>query len=105
MQKVKKYRHMKVQVQKKKKWWAHEGSCFEKKEEQGKIAMFQNNRLYRERSYLQKEYSFKFTIFPHTCMSWSKSMTLLSLDPRFDFTTYAIPVCYLFLPKALHKPF
>ena len=69
-----------------------------KKEEQGKIAMFQNNRLYRERSYLQKEYSFKFTIFPHTCTSWSKSMALLSLDPLFDFTTYAIQVCYIVYP-------
>ena len=34
-------------------------------------------------------------------------MTLLSLDPRFDFTTYAIQVYYIVYPylKAPHKPF
>jgi hypothetical protein len=35
--------------------------------------------------------------FPQTCTSWSKCMALLSLDPRFDFTTYAIQVCYPYL--------
>jgi len=33
-------------------------------------------------------------IFAHICTSWSKSMALLSLDPQFDFTIYAIQVCY-----------
>jgi hypothetical protein len=33
-------------------------------------------------------------------------MALLSLDPRFDFTIYAMQVCYfLSLPKAPHRPF
>jgi hypothetical protein len=41
---IKKNGHMKVQAQKKEKWWAHEGSCIEKKEGR-KIAMFQNNKL------------------------------------------------------------
>ena len=31
--------------------------------------------------------------YPHTCTSWSKSMTYLSLDPCFDFTIYAMQVC------------
>ena len=32
--KEKKFGHMKVQVQKEKKGWAHEGSCIEKKKEE-----------------------------------------------------------------------
>ena len=51
---------------------------------------------YKERSYLQKEYSFSFP-FP-THVHKSKSMVFLSLDPRFDFTTYAIQVCYIVYP-------
>jgi hypothetical protein len=37
-------------------------------------------------------------LFPRTYTSWSKSMAPLSLDPRFDFTTYAIQVCYIVYP-------
>ena len=37
------------------------------------------------------------TIYPHTCTSWSDYMTQLSLDPRFDFTIYALQVCSGFL--------
>ena len=38
---------------------------------------------------------------PHTCTSWFHCMTQLSLDPLFDFTIYALQVCYSFLPT--HK--
>ena len=32
-------------------------------------------------------------IYPYTCTSWFDCMTRFSLDPLFDFTTYALQVC------------
>jgi hypothetical protein len=34
-------------------------------------------------------------LFPRICTSWSKCMAPPSLHTRFDFTTYAIQVCYI----------
>ena len=55
---------------------------------------------YRERSYLQKKYNFSlpFSMHMHILIYEYKSMAPLSLDPRFDFTTYAIQVCYIVYP-------
>ena len=51
-----------------------------------KIAMSQNNKL-GKRDHIKEFWS--FAMFPHTCTSWSKSMTFLSLESEFDFTIYA----------------
>ena len=93
---------MKVQVQKEKKGWAHEG--YIEKKEGRKIAMFQNNI---KRDHIYKRIIVSVYLFPHTCRSSYKSMALLSLDPWFDFTTYAIQVYYIVYPYLkLHiKPF
>ena len=61
-----------------------------------KIAMFQNKKLERDHTY--KRSIVLVYLFPHTCTSWSKSMSLLSMDPWFDFTTCAIQVCYFAYP-------
>ena len=60
------------------------------------IAMSQNKKF--EIDHIYKRSIVLVYLFPHTCASWSKSMALLSLDPRFDFTTYAIQVCYFVYP-------
>jgi hypothetical protein len=60
------------------------------------IAMSQNKQL--ERDHIYKRSIVLLYHFPHICTSWSKSMALLSLDPQFDFTTYAIQVCYFVYP-------
>jgi hypothetical protein len=39
MGQLKKNGHMKIQVQKeRKRWWAHDGSCIEKKKEDGHVS-------------------------------------------------------------------
>jgi hypothetical protein len=60
------------------------------------IAMSQNKKL--ERDHIYERSIVLVYLFPHTCTSWSKSMALPSLDPRFDFTTYAMQVCYFVYP-------
>jgi hypothetical protein len=80
---------------KRKKWWAHEGSRIEKKRNSHVLKIKTKES---ERSFMLKEYSFSSSFFPHTCTTWSKSMALLYLDPWFDFTTYAIQVCYIVYP-------
>ena len=72
------------------KIWAHKGSY------KKMIAMSQNKKF--ERDHIYKRSIVLVYLFPHTCTSWSKSMTLLSLDPRFDFTKYAIQGCYFVYP-------
>jgi hypothetical protein len=90
---------------KKKKIGTHEGPKVLKKDEHMKaheiyiyiyIAMSQNKKLKRDHIY--KRSRVLVYHFPHTCTSWSKSMALLSLDPRFDFTTHAMQVCYFIHP-------
>ena len=43
----------------------------------------------KEKRDLIKQRSDLVHIVPHTCTSWSKSMTRLSKDPSFDSTTNA----------------
>jgi hypothetical protein len=69
-----------------------------KKREGRKIAICFKIISYRE-SHIYKRSIVLVYLFPHTFTSWSKSMALLSLDPRFDFTTYAIQVCYFVYPN------
>jgi hypothetical protein len=35
---------------------------------------------------------------PHTCTSWSKCMTRISLDPVFNLTIYVMQICLSFIP-------
>jgi hypothetical protein len=65
------------------------------------IAMSQNNKL--ERDLIYKRSIILVHLFPHTCTSLSKSMTLLSLDPWFDFTSNAMQVqCFVYPYLKLH---
>ena len=68
---------------KKWKWWAHTSSW---KKQEKMIAMSQNKKV--EREIILRSIMFSIYHVPHTCTSWSKSMTLLSSDPSFGFTTY-----------------
>ena len=40
---------------------------------------------------------------PHTCTSWSKCMTCISLGPVFDLAKYVIPVCLNLIPTQNSK--
>ena len=48
-------------------------------------------KIYHKREIYFKEHSRirLATKYPHTCTSWSKNMTSLSLDSGFDLTIYA----------------
>ena len=108
--KRKKRGHMKVP---KKKIWTHASPkhLIEKKDEHMKAHVLEKRDSHvlkikvRERSLMLRSIEKQtYHLFPHTCTSWSKSMTFLSLDPRFDFIIYAIQVClYIFPYLSTHK--
>ena len=76
----------------------------ERKKERKDSPHFQNQSK-RERG-MTKEFKQKFKI-SHTCTSWSKCMTWISLDPVFDLATLcdASMPCLSYLLKAPYKPF
>ena len=74
-----------------------------KKEKERKASPHFQNQSKRERG-MTKEFKQKFKI-SHTCTSWSKCMTWISLDPVFDIATLcdASMPCLSYLLKAPYK--
>ena len=95
-----------------KKIWTHEGPTTKKMMSTWRL-MYKEKDSHVSKPYvIERDHIYKRSIvfvhlFPHTCTSWSKSMSLLSSIPQFNFTTQcntSMLYCSS-LPKAPHKTF